>query len=176
MSTNRVALALVFALAAAGDPCLSSHVTAQGAVGQKKADASEPEQTSRKILARFDQGDPGWKVRMESLPRVVKAGPGATPYLVDALKNGAPSTREFAAQALVLVADPSARSALEQTVTDSNAATRMYAIQALSMLGPLAVTEQYERILKKDPSFYGVRPMLAAALARDDKPDPAGLR
>ncbi|MCI0377121.1 MAG: HEAT repeat domain-containing protein [Gemmataceae bacterium] len=113
---------------------------------------------------------------MESLQSVIKAGPAVMPLLVEALKNGSPSTREFAAQALVLVADPSARSALEQTVADSNAATRMYAIQALSMLGPLALTEQYERILQKDPSFYGVRPMLAAALARDDKPDAAGLR
>ncbi|MCI0381141.1 MAG: HEAT repeat domain-containing protein, partial [Gemmataceae bacterium] len=84
-------------------------------------EAGAIEQLGLKTLARFDQGDPGWKVRMESLQSIIKTGPAVTPLLVEALKNGSPSTREFAAQALVLVADPSARSALEQTVADSNA-------------------------------------------------------
>src|SRR4029077_9909747 len=95
-------------------------------------------------------------------------GPATVPMLVEALQKGSPSTREFAAQALALFAEPDARPALERAVADPDARVRIYAIQALSMLGPLASTKQYEEIARSDPSKWGVRPMMAAALARDD--------
>jgi hypothetical protein len=44
------------------------------------------------------------------------------------------------------------------------------------MLGRLPRTERHERMLTKDPCKWGVRPMMAAALERDDRPDPAALR
>jgi HEAT repeat protein len=95
---------------------------------------------------------------------------------VDALQKGPPPAREFAAQALVLFAEPGIRPALERALADPEWGVRIYAIQALSMLGRLAPTERNRRILQRDPNKWGVRPMMAAALARDDKPDPAELR
>ena len=128
------------------------------------------------MLARFDKSDPGWKVRMEALVDLAKAGPKAAPFLVHALKTGSPPTREFAAQALVLCADAKAKPALERVLADRQSTVRLYAIQALSMLGPLPRTEAYERILTRDPTVYGVRPMMAAALEPGDRPNPAALR
>ena len=72
------------------------------------------------MLARFDKSDPGWKVRMEALVDLAKAGPKAAPFLVHALKTGSPPTREFAAQALVLFPDPGNRPALEQALAHQN--------------------------------------------------------
>src|SRR5262245_21744899 len=63
------------------------------------------QQVARGVLVRFDKDDPGWKARMECLSKLVKAGPGVTPILTDALQHAAPLAREFAAQALVLFAD-----------------------------------------------------------------------
>src|SRR5262245_58701960 len=133
-------------------------------------------QVARDILAQFDKGDPGWKARLEGLIRLVKAGSGVTPLLTQALKKGSPSARELAAQALVLFADASLRPALEQALEDPVPGVRMYALQASSMLGRLPRTARLERMLANDPSRWGVRPMLAAALERADQPDPAALR
>ena len=87
-----------------------------------------------------------------------------------------PATREFAAQALVLFADANTRPALERALADPKPGVRLYAIQALSMLGPLPRTQENERILRSDPSDDGVRPMMAAALERIDRPNQAELR
>jgi hypothetical protein len=140
----------------------------------KETDAAEKE--ARQIVARFDRGDPGWKVRMEALVRLARAGPGVVPVLAEALHKGTPSTREVAAQALVHFAEPSTRPELERALADPKAGVRLYAIHALSMFGRLPHTERHEEILNDDRSVWGVRPMMAAALARDDRPNPAQLR
>lgn len=147
------------------------------------APATQPEkpggtatQTARAVLAMFDKGDPGWKVRMEGLVRLAKAGPGVTPALAEGLKSDFTLTREFAAQALVLFPDVKAKPALEKAVEDPQPGVRIFAIQALSMFGPLPRTERHEKILASDPNHWGVRPMMASALVRDDKPDAAALR
>jgi hypothetical protein len=165
-ASGTLTLALLLAAPARGSEGKATAAEAGGAATK----------AARAVLARFDKGDPGWKVRMESLARLVQLGPAAVPALVDALRKGPPSTREFAAQALVLFAEPGIRPALEQALADPEWGVRIYAIQALSMLGRLAPTERNRRILRRDPNKWGVRPMMAAALARDDKPDPAGLR
>ena len=144
-------------------------------VPRKPAD-NAAEKKTREVLARFDEGDPGWKVRMRSLAELVKAGPGVAPVLADGLKAASPSTREFAAQALVLFADPSTRPALENALDDGEWSVRLYAVQALSMFGRLAPSERYEKILRTDPTHFGVRPIMAAALEREDEPNPAALR
>ena len=133
-------------------------------------------QVARDVLAKFDKGDPGWKPRLEGLIRLVKAGPGVTPVLTEALKTASPSTREFAAQALVLFADPKSRPALEQALDDPESGVRLYAIQALRMLGRLPRTERHERIRLTDPDHWGVRMMITAALERGDRLDAAALR
>jgi hypothetical protein len=43
-------------------------------------------------------------------------------------------------------------------------------------LGRLEPTERHERILNHDPNYFSVRTMMAAALAREDRPNPAALR
>jgi HEAT repeat protein len=134
------------------------------------------EKEARQMVAQFDKGDPGWKVRMEALIRLVRAGPATVPVLVEALHKGPPSTREFAAQALVYFAEPSTRSALEQALADPTSGVRIYAILALSMLGPLPRTERHEQILRHDPNVFSVRTTMAAALARNDRPNPEELR
>ncbi len=141
----------------------------------EKADRAA-EQTARDVLARFDKGDPGGKVRMTALVELARRGPAAVPVLVEGLKSGPPSTREFAAQALVMFAEPGLRPALERALVDQESGVRIYALQALSMLGRLQRTERLDTMLKGDPNFFGVRPMVAAALTRDDRPDPAALR
>ena len=64
-------------------------------------------------------------------------------------REAAPGTpvREFAAQALVMFAEPGLRPALEQALNDRKSGVRIYAIQALSMLGRLERTERHERML-----------------------------
>jgi HEAT repeat protein len=139
-------------------------------------DHAAADKATRAALTRFEKGNGDWKVRMEALRSLAKIGPAAATVLVEALKEGQPATREFAAQALVLCADADTRLALERALADPKPGVRLYAIQALSMLGPLHRTEQFERLLRRDPTVYGVRPMMAAALERDDRPTPATLR
>lgn len=143
---------------------------------EKSASSAETQKTVQAILGKFDKGDPGWKVRMEALVSLAKIGPAAGPVLVDSLKDKSPGTREFAAQALVLIADSTAKPALEKALADPKPGVRLYAIQALSMFGPLPRTKENERILTEDPTKYGVRPMMAAALEREDRPNQAEMR
>ena len=142
----------------------------------KAGSTAETQKTVRAILAKFDKGDPGWKVRMEALVSLAKIGPAAGPILVEGLKHESPDTREFAAQALVLFVDATMQPALERALADPKPGVRLYAIQALSMLGPLPRTKENERILTTDPTKFGVRPMMAAALERADRPNLAQMR
>src|SRR5262245_27312279 len=135
-----------------------------------------PQKAARDALAGFKKGNGDWKLRMEALVRLAQIGPAAAPILIEALKDGKPATREFAAQALVLFADAKTRPALERALADPKPGVRLYAIQGLSMLGPLPRTKENERILRSDPNFWGVRPMMAAALERADRPNQAELR
>jgi HEAT repeat protein len=151
---------------------LAGPLTAEDKAGSTAA----AEKAARSALAKFEKGNGDWKVRMEALVRLAKIGPPAAPVLVEALKAGRPATREFAAQALVLFADANTRPTLERALADPKPGVRLYAIQALSMLGPLPRTEENERILRSDPGFWGVRPMMMAALERADRANQAELR
>jgi HEAT repeat protein len=142
----------------------------------KAGSTAAAEKVARAALTKFEQGNGDWKVRMEALVSLAKIGPPAAPVLVEALKDGRPATREFAAQALVLFADANTRPALERALADPKPGVRLYAIQALSMLGPLPRTKENERILKGDPAQEGVRTMMAAALERADRPNQAEFR
>jgi HEAT repeat protein len=144
--------------------------------GVPAADKADDEKAAGDLFARFDKGDPGWQVRLTSLVELARLGPSAVPVLVEKLKSESPSVREFAAQATILFSEPGMKPALEKALDDSEASVRAYAIQALSMLGPLARTERHDKMLTDDPSTWGVRPMLAAAFERDDRPDPAAFR
>ncbi|MBI3319519.1 MAG: HEAT repeat domain-containing protein [Candidatus Omnitrophica bacterium] len=133
------------------------------------------ERSVRRILARFDQGDPSWKVRMQSLAEVVSAGPGATAALVQGLQNGPPATREFSAQALVFVADPSARPALVQALDDPDPHVHIYAIKALNMLGRLELTQSQREHLKKTAPYW-MREYIDFVSQRNETPKPGAMR
>ena len=148
----------------------------QAVPAQEAERAAAAEKEARHIVARFEKGDPGWKVRMEALVRLARAGPAVVPVLAEALQKGAPSKREFAAQALVHFAEPSTQPGLERALADAKSGVRLYAILALSMFGRLPATERNQQILRNDPSFWGVRPLMAAALEREHRPDAAHLR
>jgi hypothetical protein len=153
---------------------LCGSIAAFGQEPKKRVSAAE--QAARAIVAKFDKDYPDWKVRMAGLVELAKQGPGVVPVLVETLRKGSPTARDFAAQALSLFAEPVMRDALDQAVGAAEPGVRMFAIHALSMLGPLPATERNHDIRDKDPSYWGVRPMMAAALERDDKPNPAALR
>ena len=156
-------LALAFAVSFAG-----------GLAAQDKAAA---EKAARNVLSRFDKGDPGWKVRMESLVRVVKAGPDAVPVLVEALKDRSPSIREFAAQVLAVVADPGTRPALERALSDPEPGVRIYAIKGLSMSGKLVLTQpQREQLKKAYHDYYWIHEYIGNVVRRDDTPNPAAVQ
>jgi hypothetical protein len=156
--------------------CLTVALVLLGATALPATEGTSAEKEARVIIARFERGDPGWKVRMEALVRLARLGPATVPVLVEALHKGEPLTRELAAQALGLFAEPGTRSGLDRALADPKPGVRIYAILALSMLGKLPRTERYEQILRNDPSDDGVRPMMAAALAREDRPNAAHLR
>ena len=119
--------------------------------------------------------DAGWKARMSAFQKLAAMGEKAVPALSDALANGEPETRVFAAQALGLMADPKAKPALEAALKDKTAAVRLYALDALSMFGKLAPTDELKAVKEKDAN-RDVKAHVGFALDRDDKPDPVALR
>lgn len=119
--------------------------------------------------------DAGWKARMTAFQKLARAGDKATPALIDALSKGEVETRVFAAQALGLMADPKARPALEAALKDKTPAVRLYALDALSMFGKLAPTDELKAMKEKDAN-RDVKAHVGFALDRDDKPDPVALR
>jgi len=119
--------------------------------------------------------DAGWKARMTAFRNLALAGEKATPALIEALSQGELETRVFAAQALGLMADPKAKSALEAALKDKTPAVRLYALDALSMFDKLTPTDELKAMKEKDPN-RDVKAHVGFALDRDDKPDPAALR
>jgi hypothetical protein len=146
------------------------------AADDKAGPSTAADNAARTTLAKFDKGDPGWKVRMESLVGLVKAGPGAVPVLVEALHNRPPSTREFAAQVLAVLANPGTRPALERALTDPEPGVRIYAIKALSMSGRLVLAEPQLAQLKKVSRDYWMREYIDNVVQRDERPNPAAIR
>ena len=119
--------------------------------------------------------DTGWKARMTAFQKLAAAGDKAIPALIESLSNGEPETRVFAAQALGLMADPNAKPALEAALKDKTAAVRLYALDALSMFGKLASTDELKAMKEKDAN-RDVKAHVGFAIDRDDKPDPAALQ
>lgn len=90
--------------------------------GDDKPDPAAAPQTASDALTKLDKGwkpydnkpnlgDPRWKVQMEALVNVVRAGPAAAPALEAAAKEGPPwsnPTRAFAAKVLKVVQGPAA--------------------------------------------------------------------
>jgi hypothetical protein len=75
---------------------------------RKPRASAAAEKAARDTLAQIARGDPGWKVRMEALVRLVKAGPAAGPVLEEALNKESPAARALATQALAVLRGPAA--------------------------------------------------------------------
>jgi hypothetical protein len=142
---------------------------------ERPEESAAAAKTARTALAKFAKGDPGWRVRMESLVGLAKAGPAVAPVLVKALKDGSPLAREFAAQALAVVAEPSTRPALVRALEDPEAGVRVHAVKALTMFGPLELTDRQRQVLE-DRSHWMLRHYIGIAMSRDDKPNPSAIR
>jgi hypothetical protein len=150
----------------------------------KSADAgASAERAARDALAKFDKkwkvaDRPGtWKVRMECLQALVKAGNGAVPVLVEALKTGSNQHhRAFAAQALGFIVDPSTRPALVDALKEKNEFVRIHALMALGRFGRQEATPEFRRMASEQEPHGGVRFLMSYVLTRDDKPDPKPIR
>src|SRR5262245_42249526 len=91
-------LAVPLAAADKAGSSVAAQKTARDALAKLAEVWKKPSYENGAGLSEVD--DPVWKVRMESLVVLAKAGPDAIPVLVDALKNGPPASRILAAQAL----------------------------------------------------------------------------
>ena len=145
--------------------------------------AQEPAEIIRKFGAAWKApkgymrplDDAGWKARMTAFQQLAKAGDKSIPALTEALANGEPDMQIFAAQALGLMVDTSAKSALETALDSKTPAVRLYALDALSQFGKLAPSPKLEA-MKKAERNRDVAAHLDFALNRDDIPNPAQLR
>jgi hypothetical protein len=150
----------------------------------KAADAvAAAQKEARDALARFDQewkpgNRPGtWKVRMECLQALVKAGDAAVPVLVEAMKPGSNHHhRGFAAQALGFIADPSTRPALVEAIKEKDEFVRIHALMALARFGRQPATPEFRHLASEKELHDGVRFLMSYVLTRDDKPDPKPIR
>ena len=81
-------------------------------------------------------GDRGWKLRAETLRRLVAQGKASIPALENALTNGNAPTRILAAQAISYLAPMANIEMLTEVAkTDSEPAVRLYAVDAIGMSG-----------------------------------------
>ncbi len=142
-------LRLVLALVAVG-------LLAAGAFADQESRQTDS-RTVTEILAKFQKGDPDWKVRMESLVRIANAGPDALPMLVDALQSKSRSKRQFAAQALAVIHDPATRPALVRATTHSDATVRSYAVRGLGMMGAERIPASERSRIRKSLGSTGRR-------------------
>jgi len=169
---------------------LAVPVRAQDEVKKKPSESSKTadagasaEKQARDALAKFDKewkvaDRPGtWKVRMECLQALVKAGDGAVQILVEALKTGSNQHhRAFAAQALGFIVDPSTRPALVAALQEKNEFVRIHALMALGRFGRQEATPEFRRMASEQEPHGGVQFLMSYALTRDDKPDPKPIR
>jgi hypothetical protein len=150
----------------------------------KGADAiAAAQKEARDALAKFDKGwkvadRPGtWKVRMECLQALVKAGDPAVPVLVEALKTGSNHHhRAFAAQALGFIVDPSIRPALVDALKEKNEFVRIHALMALGRFGRQPASPMFRQMASEKEPHGGVQFLMSYALTRDDQPDPKPIR
>lgn len=137
--------------------------------------ANETPKSVEQILTQFDKRTPAWDVRMESLISIVKKGHDAVPELVQALEQASPTTREFAAQALSIIADPSTRDVLTKALEDDEPRVRIYALRGLSSLGPVKLTSKQRRLIYKGGDSM-LRHYVASVLVRKKAVDPSPIR
>jgi len=95
--------------------------------------------------------DRGWKSRMTALKQLVQNGKDAVPALVQTLKNGSAPERILSAQALGYLAPHAPVDALLAAArNDSQAAVRLYAVDALGMQGKSASGVDWKSLAAKE--------------------------
>ncbi len=96
----------------------------------------EPESGGRFARYMRPLSDQGWKRRMLALQAIAAAGEAAIPVVEDRLRNGSDPERILAAQSAGFLGGEALHEALVATAEkDATAATRLYAFDALGMLG-----------------------------------------
>jgi HEAT repeat protein len=157
-------------------------------VGLPAAAAEPPPPTAPEALAAFQVAwrplsgnrsmrpldDAGWKKRFETLRHLAHCGDASVRVLSEALRTGDDDLRVFAAQALSLLPHADARPSLLAALNDKHAAVRLYALDALSMLGKVPDEDPFRALMQKDPN-RDVRAHAACAIDRDEPPQPDAI-
>ncbi len=131
-------LALLASAVARGAPPNASEVKAAFERFNRDWDdtAWEPESGGRLTRYMRPLSDQGWKRRMLALQAIAAAGEAAIPVVEDRLRNGSDPERILAAQSAGFLGGEALHEALVATAEkDATAATRLYAFDALGMLG-----------------------------------------
>ncbi len=105
-------------------------------IGDLATEARADGDSNAEILAELENGQVDWKVRIRSLVGMAKASSESVPMLVDAIQDGTPAQREFAAQALGMILDPATRPALQRALKDGHRGVRGFVQRALRTMGP----------------------------------------
>jgi len=120
--------------------------------------------------------DTGWKSRLRARQALIAAGDDAIPVLIEALRSTETPARILAAETLgYLGAEVPVKDLLEAAASDSEPAVRLYAVDALGMLGHGVELEAELKSLDGNERNRDVKRHIAYALERNSEPVPAEL-
>ena len=141
------------------------------------ADAIADDTTSvGDVIARFTNGNPDWRVRVQSLQSIARVGAGTVPILLETLKTGSPSARIFAAQSLELVVEQEHKPALRQLLSHPDSEVRVYAVRALCMLGNIELTEEQQSLIGGENAYWMLSHYITSISKRSKVPDSLPIR
>ena len=141
------------------------------------ADAIADDTTSvGDVIARFTNGNPDWRVRVQSLQSIARVGAGTVPILLETLKTGSPSARIFAAQSLELVVEQEHKPALRQLLSHPDSEVRVYAVRALGMLGNIELTEEQQSLIGGENAYWMLSHYITSISKRSKVPDSLPIR
>lgn len=117
--------------------------------------------------------DRGWQIRMAALQGLVSHGKSAVPRLLEVLKTGKTDERILAAQALAFLPDEKSKGPLLHAArNDKSAAVRLYAVDALGVLGKAARGVDWPTLRRRERNG-DVRKHIGYAIERKGQPLPA---
>ena len=196
--TKSVVLIVAFAAISVA-PLADAVGQSQAKQAQDKGTSSEQQADAEQLLADFSKGyddskwekdfrgsnhiratgDPGWKLRAETLKQLVAGGEASIPALEKSLASGDVPTRILAAQAISYLAPMASIEKLTEVFkNDTEPAVRLYLVDAIGMSGKgkdvdwdtLTKNEKNRDVLKhinyaKSRGSEGVEKSVIASLA-----------
>lgn len=152
---------------AAESPPRETPITWSAAVNRV---ADRLRQRSRDTIEEF------WKVRMLALVELARLGPEAALPVAELLRDGEPSVRALACEALGMLGDPGVSKVLERAlVFDPDSQVRLYAARSLGQLGTMRSTPEIQKAIDHD-DVYDVRTHAEMALTQRDAKDDGEIR